>query len=113
MADPVAHIPRVRKGGKAYIELVHDGEPVLLTYHQSGKATAEELLGKQFLIIKKEDKVTIKDPESGAIYSSPTGVCKANLKHHGGVTNEWQGPAHVLVKREGYWISLKNLMKNH
>jgi hypothetical protein len=45
------------------------------------------------------------------LYKSTTAVCKALLVRNGR-TNEWAGPSHLFIYRDGTWRSYASLRKN-
>ena len=92
-----------------YGAFFNDGDKIILTRKHKGKATPEELLGKQYTVIKTHQELLFQDPESKEVYSSPSGLCCAKLSRVG-ETNQWQGPAHVLLKVGTTWTSLKAVM---
>lgn len=92
-----------------YGAFFNHGDKVLLTRKHSGKPTAEELAGKQYEVIKTHHELLFIDPESKEVFSSPSGLCVAKLQREG-ETNQWQGPAHMLLKVGATWTTLKAVM---
>jgi hypothetical protein len=88
------------------------GEEVILTRHQKGKASEEEIAdGKRFYIEELKDTLVFKDRETGDQFESPSGLCRARLAPRQGKkgTNDWNGPMHCLVRRAGAWVTLSSL----
>jgi hypothetical protein len=55
---------------------------------------------------KKRPAFRLINKEHPTLYTSATALCKARFNRDG-KTNEWAGPRHVYVRRNGVWISLK------
>ena len=88
------------------------GEEVILTRHQKGKASEEEITdGQRFYIEELKDSLVFKDRETGEHFESPSGLCRARLAPRQGKkgTNDWNGPMHCLVRRAGAWVTLASL----
>ena len=88
------------------------GEEVILTRHQKGKASEEEIAdGQRFYIEELKDSLIFKDRETGEHFESPSGLCRARLAPRQGKkgTNDWNGPMHCLVRRAGAWVTLASL----
>lgn len=88
------------------------GEEVILTRHQKGKASEEEITdGQRFYIEELKDSLVFKDRETGDHFESPSGLCRARLAPRQGKkgTNDWNGPMHCLVRRAGAWVTLASL----
>ena len=47
-------------------------------------------------------------PYGGTLATSPSAACKLILNRDG-QTNEWNGPRHLFVERDGAWTSYKAL----
>lgn len=45
-------------------------------------------------------------------YDSPTGLCTAIFRRNG-TTNNWDGPSHIFVKRDGVWVTLSYVRKHN
>jgi len=86
-------------------------EEVLLTVHNSGELDAPvETKARYKAFFKGVSFAGFLDPTTGDVFKSPSALCCARLERHGPKkTNQWQGPAHVLVQREGVWIPLNKL----
>lgn len=92
------------------MRLVAD-EPVLLTVHQSGHPDEQELQGHQYQVrIVGGFFRGFTDPADNSTYKSPSALCCAKLQRHGSKnTNQWRGPRHCLVLRNGTWTSLDRI----
>lgn len=107
--------PRMSHGGSktrgAWRAHVGVGEEVILTRHQKGKASEEELAGPKYYIEEQGETLVFKDRETGDHFDSPSGLCRARLAPRQGKkgTNDWNGPMHCLVKRAGSWVPLAGL----
>ena len=81
-------------------------ESVILTIHQNGVPDASELNGHRYQI-RFVDGVFkgFFDPQDGTLYRTASALCCAKLRREGAKkTNEWRGPRHCLVYRNGSWV---------
>jgi hypothetical protein len=86
----------------------HD-EDVLLTIHQNGVPDSVELAGPRFKI--RMDNGVFKGfaiLANGTTFRSASALCRGVFDRNG-KTNEWRGPMHCLVQRNGTWIPLAKL----
>ncbi len=104
---PVALVTKM----PTYTTILHVGETVRLTKNQNSRASPDELsdAAPHYTITIHNGKLMFHDPSTGDYYKSPTSLCKAKMKHDG-QTNEWAGPRHCMVLRNGSWVSIKSLM---
>ncbi len=89
-------------------KVFHD-EDVLLTTHQNSIPDAGELAGPRFKI--RTENGVFKEffiLANGATFRNPSALCKAVFQREG-KTNEWRGPIHCLVQRNGTWVPLAKL----
>lgn len=95
-----------------WIQHLISGESVLLTVHASGKPDASELNGPQHTVVFTNGAFEgFRDSQTETLYSSPSGLCRAKLQRNGPLnTNQWQGPRHVLVSRNGNWVAIADLV---
>jgi hypothetical protein len=86
-------------------------EEILLTVHQNGKVDEDEMRGPRYKVCFTGGVFTsFFDPSTNTNYKTPTALCCAKLERHGQKkTNQWRGPRHVLVLRDGAWVSLDKL----
>lgn len=88
---------------------VLDGEPMILTIHQNGVPDAAELTGPRYKIIFRGNSFHgFLDFADNRIYSTPSQLCCAKFTRVG-ATNQWRGPMHCLVFRNGSWVPLGSL----
>jgi len=93
----------------AYTELLNANEVCILTTSQNGIPSEQELIGTRYIILFENDKFSgFYNPTTQTLYKNPSAFCKGLLQRHGH-TNEWRGPRHVLILRDGRWISLDTL----
>ena len=93
----------------AYTELLNANEVCMLTTSQNGIPSEQELTGTRYIILFENDKFSgFYNPTTQTLYKNPSAFCKGLLQRHGH-TNEWRGPRHVLILRDGRWISLDTL----
>ncbi len=86
-------------------------EPVLLTVHESGVASELETNGCLYLVHCVDGVFKgFYDPSDETVYRSASALCKAKLQRHGPKnTNQWRGPRHCLVLRNGVWKPLDKI----
>lgn len=93
----------------AYTELLNANEVCILTTSQNGIPSEQELIGTRYIILFENDKFSgFYNPTTQTLYKNPSVFCKGLLQRHGH-TNEWRGPRHVLILRDGRWTSLDTL----
>jgi hypothetical protein len=93
----------VLRHGERFVCLPKQGLPLVLP----SPPTAEQLAESSGVCV-------VNGPQRGFLLSdssyhaNPTSACKA-LLNRSGRTNEWNGPRHLFVERDGAWISYKQL----
>lgn len=86
-----------------FAPFVQDGEKFICIPSQSGKPTIEPSADEQLV-----GGTIVNNAENwgflvgGILYKTSTSVCKALLDREG-QTNEWRGPKHVYIYRNGTW----------
>ena len=99
----------VKRVNKDWKMKVVDGEDVILTIHQNGVPDATELNGHRYKVVMRNGAFSgFLDSADGSMYKNPSILCRTKF-HREGVTNEWRGPRHCLVHRNGSWIPIGNL----
>lgn len=86
------------------VTLVH-GEICIASPSQQRKVSTHDL-STTFQVLILPDKKRPHFQFNHIIYTSPTALCKARFTRKG-KTNEWCGPKHLYVLRNGSWINLK------
>lgn len=93
-----------------YTRVLRDGEFALVTTNQNGIIHKHELGAQQYKVIFENGSFAgFYDPYTHTLYTSPSALCKSALKRNG-ETNEWNGPKHVQLYRDGQWVSLRSLL---
>ncbi len=101
--------PKAKSPRDAWKQKVFHDEDVLLTTHQNSVPDAAELAGPRFKI--RTENGVFKEffiLANGATFRNPSALCKALFQREG-KTNEWRGPIHCLVQRNGTWVPLAKL----
>ncbi len=95
-----------------YTTTLVPNEQLILTVSQKGEPSEEEIRAGQRYLVRFNNSVfaAFEDPSTSTSYSTPTALCKAKLQRNGPLaTNEWRGPRHCLVYRNGTWTPIGNL----
>jgi len=94
---------------KRFRPYVKDGESFICITSQSGapilESTAVAVSGK---IVSTPEKWGFS--ANNTLYKSATAVCKGLLLRDGD-TNEWRGPRHVYISRDGVWKRFDTLQE--
>jgi hypothetical protein len=89
---------------------LQENERILLAYNERRGPMGPELDAGSYFV-RKDEQGRVKgflDRESSILYASPSALCKAKMHRDGG-TNDWDGPSHCFVQREGRWVNLKDV----
>ena len=98
-----------RKKAQYSANLVH-GECVLVTKNAKGRASDNELAGKLYKVYAPDGVFRgFLDPDTNRVYCNPSKLSQTHLPPRNGSTNEWDGPSHVLVRRQNAWMQIKML----
>jgi len=95
---------------KRFRPYVKDGESFICITSQSGTPILEPTAE-----IAVSGKI-VSTPEkwgffaNNTLYKSTTAACKGLLLRHGG-TNEWRGPRHIYISRDGVWKRFDTLQE--
>jgi hypothetical protein len=88
---------------------LQENERILLAYNERRGPMGPELEAACYFV-RKDEQGRVKgflDRQSNILYASPSALCKAKM-HRDGETNDWDGPSHCFVQRNGVWVNLKN-----
>lgn len=90
----------VLRHGERFVCLPRQGLPSTL----SAAPTADEIARQGGLCHVTPDHCGFRLTAGGTLSQSASGACKRALSR-GGTTNEWDGPRHLFIEREGVWRS--------
>ena len=96
---------------KSWITKLVANEDILLTIHQNGIVSDDELGGHRYTVQYKDGIFQgFLNPTTDILYKTPSALCVAMLLRIGSKgTNEWRGPRHCLVLRGDKWTPIGNL----
>ena len=89
--------------------VVRDGETFLLSTKQQHRATCEptpEELATQGVCVATAAEWGFRI--NGALHKSCSAACRAVFTRDG-ATNQWRGPDHLFILRDGVWRSFNSL----
>ena len=85
------------------------GETVIATTSQSARLSMADFMSPHRLIVTSAGRTIFVHGTTSAEYKSASAFCKA-LFNRDGKTNEWAGPRHLFVMRDGNWVSLNGVL---
>jgi hypothetical protein len=91
------------RDGERFVCLAPQGLPLVLP----APPTEEQIATTGGTCVRTDTQCGFR-VSNGTISVTPSGACKLVLRR-GGDTNEWQGPRHLFVERDGAWVSYKQL----
>jgi hypothetical protein len=105
--------PATAKVRSAWRAHVNSGEELILTRHQKGLITDEDAhkCARYHIESAADGGFRFTDRATGDVFDSPSGLCRGRLPPRQGKkgTNDWNGPMHCLVMRNGSWTPLAKL----
>jgi hypothetical protein len=91
------------RDGERFVVLPKQGLPLVLPAPPS----CDEIVAGGGTCANTTEKLGFLTHE-GTLATSPSAACKLILNRNG-QTNEWNGPRHLFVERDGIWTSYKKL----
>ena len=88
--------------------LIHN-EPVLITRNPKGTPSDDEINNKYSAVAWVPHGIYqgFVNTQTNILSPNPSKLVQSILPSRNGKTNQWDGPSHVLVKRNGCWISIR------
>ena len=86
-----------------------DGETFIAAPSQSAQLTVMDFMTPHRIRLSTTGRPVFVHGTTGTEYKSASAFCKAVFVRKG-KTNEWAGPKHIFVMRDGNWVSLKGIL---